>query len=142
MTAVLVVDDDLSIGAAIKTLLRYRGYRTTYATDASTGTEAFNKVRFDVVLADIFMPGENGLSMISRFRRRSPSIPIIAISGLRFRAEGPRLDFLVMARQLGAASVLRKPFSPMELMSAIDTCLVPAAALGRMAHSHTPSEDG
>ncbi|MGP9810384.1 response regulator transcription factor [Rhodopseudomonas sp. NSM] len=130
MTAsVLIVDDDPSIGAAINTLLHYRGYRTTYAADASSGTEAFNKYAFDLVLADIFMPGENGLSMISRFRRTSPLVPIIAISGLRFRTDGPRLDFLTMARKLGAASVLRKPFSPMELMSAIDACLVQGAAL-------------
>lgn len=135
MTAVLIVDDDPSIGAAIDTLLHFRGYRTTYAADAIAGTDAFNSIRFDLVVADIFMPGENGLSMISRFHRASPWVPVIAISGLRFRADGPRLDFLTMARKLGAASVLRKPFSPMELMSAIDACLVQGAALDRTAQS-------
>jgi DNA-binding response OmpR family regulator len=135
MTAVLIVDDDPSIGAAINTLLHFRGYRTTYAADASVGTDAFNRFCFDLVVADIFMPGENGLSMISRFHRASPSIPIIAISGLRFRADGPRLDFLTMARKLGAASVLRKPFSPIELMLAIDACLIQGAALDRPAQS-------
>src|ERR1700719_1016295 len=115
MTRVLVIDDDRSVGAAIQTMLDRRGCDTVHATDAYAGIDAFDSSKFEIVIIDIFMPGMKGLETITGFRQRAPTVPIIAMSGFRFRdTMGPDLDFLAMAGRLGATACLRKPFAPQQ----------------------------
>jgi CheY-like chemotaxis protein len=66
------------------------------------------------------MPGMNGLEIIAVFRQRAPLLPILAVSGFRYRdTMDPGLDFLDMAASAGATVCLRKPFSPRQLMAAV-----------------------
>jgi CheY-like chemotaxis protein len=76
-------------------------------------------------MIDIFMPGMDGLETIKGFRERAPTVPIVAMSGFRFRNScmAPAPDFLGMAAKLGATYCLQKPFGPQQLMTAITTCL-------------------
>jgi CheY-like chemotaxis protein len=72
------------------------------------------------VMVDLFMPGMNGLDTITRIRSKS-AVPIIAMSGFRLRNSlDPDQDFLGMAILRGATTSLRKPFSPPQLVAAID----------------------
>jgi DNA-binding response OmpR family regulator len=120
----LVVEDDPSVGAAIQTILIRQGYNTVHAPDAGIGMEVFESSRFDLVIIDIFLPGESGLKTIARFRQRAPMVPILAMSGFRFRdSMHPGLDFLGMAAEAGAAVCLRKPFSPSQLLAAVRASL-------------------
>lgn len=124
---VLVIEDDPSVGAAILMMLEREGCDTVHAPDAGTGTRAFESSRFDLVIVDIFMPGANGLDIIAGFRRQAPTVPILAMSGFRFRdSMPPGLDFLGMALEAGAAACLRKPFAPGQLMAAVFASLDPA----------------
>jgi CheY-like chemotaxis protein len=126
MVRALVIDDDNLVGAAIQTILARKGIQTTLAQDAHAGFQAFVSSKFDVVVVDIFMPGMNGLETITVIRRQAPTIPLIAMSGFRFRySTGSGLDFLAMAATLGATSCLRKPFAPQQLLSAIRSGLAP-----------------
>jgi CheY-like chemotaxis protein len=75
------------------------------------------------VMVDLFMPGMDGLDTITRIRGES-AVPIIAMSGFRLRNSlDPGQDFLGMAKLRGATISLRKPFSPPQLIAAIDRSL-------------------
>ena len=124
MIRVLVIDDDESVRAAIETLLRQQNCIVVLADNGVVGTQTFEAFNFDVVMVDIFMPGMDGLETIKAFHSRMPTVPIVAMSGFRFRstlASAP--DFLGMAAELGATYCLRKPFGQRELLTAINACL-------------------
>ena len=124
---VLVVEDDPSVGAAIRMTLEREGYDTVLALDADAGTATFESLYFDLVIVDIFMPGKSGLATIAEFRQRAPAVPILAMSGFRFRESmDPGLDFLAMAARVGATGCLRKPFAPQQLMRAVCASLDPS----------------
>jgi len=112
MTRIMVVEDDPSVGAAIVMTLGHEGYDTVHAPDAGTGMRAFESSRFDLVIIDIFLPDISGLETIAELRRRSPVMPILAISGFIFRdSMDPVLDYLALATKAGAAVCLRKPIA-------------------------------
>lgn len=127
MTRVLVVEDDSSVGVAIQMMLDGEGYDTVHAPDANVGMKAFESTRFDLAIVDIFMPGINGLMTIAAFRQRAPAVPVLAMSGFRFRESmNPGLDYLGMAFRAGAKVCLRKPFAPARLMAAVYASLDPS----------------
>ena len=122
-TRVLVIDDDACVGAAILAILALRSCETVTASRAHAGIHIFQASEFDVVMVDLFMPGMNGLDTITRIRSQS-AVPIIAMSGFRLRNSlDPDQDFLGMAILRGATTSLRKPFSPPQLIAAIDRSL-------------------
>lgn len=117
---ILVIDDDASVTAAIQAILRRYGYQTVVASRAHAGIHAFKATRFDAVMVDLFMPGMDGLDTITRIRSRS-RVPIVAMSGFRLRNSlDPGQDVLGMAGLRGATTFLRKPFSPPQLIAAIE----------------------
>jgi CheY-like chemotaxis protein len=117
---ILVIDDDACVGTAIRAIMTRRRSETVVASRAHAGIHTFQTSEFDVVLVDLFMPGMNGLDTIKRIRSRS-AVPIIAMSGFRLRNTlDADQDFLGMAIQHGATTSLRKPFSPLQLVAAID----------------------
>jgi DNA-binding response OmpR family regulator len=134
VTRVLIIDDDRSVGAAIQMMLARQDCDAVVAPDAQAGMRAFESSNFDVVMVDIFMPGLDGLETIKGIRERASTVPIVAMSGFRFRnsmACAP--DFLGMAAKLGATFCLRKPFAPQQLIAAINSCLGPAPSIDRPA---------
>jgi DNA-binding response OmpR family regulator len=142
MTRVLVIDDDRSVGAALEMLLAQQGCDTILATDSRAGVQAFDSSKFDVVMIDIFMPGIDGLEIIKSIRERMPMVPIVAMSGFRFRNSKPSApDFLGMATKLGATCCLRKPFTPQQLMAAINSCLKPVFPDDRSAGAENQVRD-
>ncbi|MGJ4994017.1 response regulator [Bradyrhizobium sp. HKCCYLS3077] len=126
---VLVIDDDESVGAAIKVFLARRRCRTELASGAYAGIQALAQSSFDVVLVDLFMTGMSGLDAIAYIRQRS-AVPIVAMSGFRLRSSLEPVDYLRTALQRGASRYLRKPFSSHELIEAIDLSLPPHAHSG------------
>jgi two-component system response regulator (stage 0 sporulation protein F) len=117
---VLVIDDDACVGAAIQAILGHRRCETVVASRAHAGIHAFQTFGFDLVMVDLFMPGMNGLDTIMRIRSES-RVPIIAMSGFGLRNSlNVDQDFLAMALLQGATISLRKPFSPPQLVAAIN----------------------
>ena len=134
MRRVLVIDDDKFIGIAIETSLHRQDCEVVMADSGRVGAETFEASDFDVVMVDIFMPGIDGLEIIKNLRRRAPSVPIVAMSGYRFRNSiNAAPDFLEMAVKLGATYGLRKPFGPRQLSVAINACLGGEPARDRVA---------
>jgi CheY-like chemotaxis protein len=130
-TRILVIDDDACVSTAIQAILARRHCETVLASRAHAGIHALQAAEFDVVMVDLFMPGMNGLDTITRIRSKS-AVPIIAMSGFRLRNSlDPDQDFLGMAMLRGATISLRKPFSPPQLVAAIDRSLGLASSTER-----------
>jgi DNA-binding response OmpR family regulator len=127
MTRILIVEDDAAVGTAIRMMLSREGCDAVHAEDAESGMRAFVSSQFDLAIVDIFLGNASGLRTIAEFRQRAPTVPVLAISGFRFRGSmDPVLDYLAMAIQAGAAACLRKPFVARQLMAAVQASLAAA----------------
>lgn len=121
---ILVVDDDPMVCMAIEVYLQRNDFRVTIAEGGEVELRALERDHFDLVIIDIFMPHMRGFESIRIFHERAPTIPLIAMSGYAFvNLNSPASDFLRMALELGAARCLRKPFTPLALLAAIEDCL-------------------
>lgn len=98
MANVLVIDDDPTVRDVLGDMLTMAGYCVA-AADGITAMDEFERKPFDVVIADIFMPGEDGITTIRRIRDQDPFVGIVAITGgakcgtydvLRIRRAGRR----------------------------------------------------
>jgi len=119
VTRVLVVDDDADARAVARAILEHAGIE---AVDGAAALRAYRDVGADLVLCDLFMPDMDGLELIRQLRRESPVVKIIAMSGGGFHGT---VDMLDVARHLGAAETLPKPFSLHELVQAVERVLGP-----------------
>jgi CheY-like chemotaxis protein len=111
---ILVIDDDHLVRYALAKVLQRNGYDVVTASDGKRAMTVFRDEAPDLVITDIIMPEQEGIETIGLLRRERPDIKIIAISG------GGRIrnvDFLEMARSLGADAVIAKPFEAEELLS-------------------------
>jgi CheY-like chemotaxis protein len=127
MPRVLVVDDDPMVCMAIEIYLERHSFQLTIADGGEAGLRALEGTAFDLMIVDIFMPHMRGFESIRIFHERAPTIPLIAMSGYAFaNLNSPAPDFLRMALELGASRCLRKPFTPMALLTVINECLAEA----------------
>lgn len=120
MAKILVIDDDVVVRETIIQILEEEGYDVVSAEDGRRGVAAFRGARPDLVITDIIMPDQEGIQTITQIRGERPDAKIIAISG------GGRIgntDFLKIARQLGAADVIAKPFDPDDFLDRVGRCL-------------------
>ena len=124
MRRILVVDDDPHICLAIRAWLKRYGFKVAIADGGVSGLVALDNSTFDLMIVDIFMPHMHGFESVRVFHQRAPSVPLIAISGYVFAEQRmPAPDFLNMALELGATRCLRKPFTPVALLTVINECL-------------------
>jgi len=124
MPRILVVDDDPMVCMALEVCLARHDFLVTIADGGESGLRALEEVSFDLMIVDIFMPHMRGFESIRIFHERAPSIPLVAMSGYAFaNADSPAPDFLRMALEFGATRCLRKPFTPVALMTVINECL-------------------
>jgi two-component system, OmpR family, response regulator len=117
---ILVVDDHNEIRDSLGAFLRRNGRRVTTTDCVSAAREAMKVNRFDVIVLDIMMPGEDGLSFC-RSLSNSQAPPVILIS-----ARGDEVDRII-GLELGADDYLPKPFSPRELLARTDAVMRRAA---------------
>ncbi|WP_422371165.1 response regulator [Hoeflea sp.] len=112
----LVVDDDTRIRDLLSRYLSEQGFRVTIAADADEARRKLEGIDFDLLIVDIMMPGESGLSL-TRSLRELKTVPILMLTAL---AEGQaRIDGL----EAGADDYLAKPFNPRELVLRINNIL-------------------
>tara|TARA_R110002020_G_scaffold383553_3_gene594194 strand:- start:274 stop:987 length:714 start_codon:yes stop_codon:yes gene_type:complete len=112
-THILIVDDDNRIRLLLQKYLSREGYRTSVAENASMAREKMRGLAYDLIILDIMMPGEDGLSL-SHSLRETSDIPIILLT-----AKGESEDRIAGLRA-GADDYLSKPFEPEELLLRID----------------------
>ena len=107
---VLLVEDDRDIRALVTRYLTANDCRVSQAADGREMDRILARARIDMVLLDIMLPGEDGLSICRRLRS-STSLPIIVLS-----AKGDEID-RVVGLEIGADDYVAKPFSPRELLA-------------------------
>ena len=129
MTRILVVDDDPMVCMAIDVLLQRHGFEVIVTDGGEAGLRALDRGGIDLMIVDIFMPHMRGFESIRIFHERAPAIPMVAMSGYAFaNLNAPAPDFLRMALELGASRCLRKPFTPVALLTVIKECLAETQA--------------
>ena len=117
MACALVVDDEESVRHMLRRLLEGADFRVFEASNGKEALRVLDERMVDLIIIDIIMPEMDGIETIMEVRRRSPDLPIIAISG---GSQAAKIDYLESARKLGANYTLRKPFSVAEILSIID----------------------
>ncbi|MEM9233306.1 MAG: response regulator [Pseudomonadota bacterium] len=113
---ILVVDDDDGIRSLLARYLRESGFLASTAENAEVADQVMEGLIFDALVVDVMMPGENGLDMTRRLRRRS-NIPILVLT-----ARGQPED-RIEGLEAGADDYLPKPFEPRELVLRLERLL-------------------
>jgi CheY-like chemotaxis protein len=115
---ILVVDDDPQIRELVGDILGFAGYPVTAVDDGQAALALIPGLRPDLVITDLHMPDQDGLTVIREVRRLHPGVRLIAITG-----DGRYSDLappcLQMARLLGADYWLQKPFGAAELLKVV-----------------------
>src|SRR5438034_7294180 len=83
MARLLIIDDDVTLRQALTKHLEHAGHEVRQAADGDAGIRAYERRAADVVIVDIFMPGQGGLQTIGRLRREWPAVKIVAMSGVK-----------------------------------------------------------
>ena len=112
----LVVDDDQRIRKLLKQFLTNCGYRVTTAANSASARKLHQQIKFDMLILDIMMPGEDGLSLTKSLSRFDQT-PILLLSA-KVEASERILGF-----EMGADDYLAKPFEPRELLLRVEAIL-------------------
>src|SRR5690348_282576 len=120
MARVLIIDDDVTLRQSLTKHLEHAGHEVRQAADGDAGVRAYERRAADVVIVDIFMPGQGGLQTIGRLRREWPGVKIVAISGT---TQAGAIDVAGHARAVGADQFISKPFEAAELAALVDSLL-------------------
>ena len=108
---VLVVDDDARLRDLLRQFLVNNGLHVTVAENAQQMNRLWLRERFDAVVLDVMMPGEDGFSILRRIRAMKDNTPILMLT-----AKGEDID-RILGLELGADDYLPKPYNPRELLA-------------------------
>jgi len=114
---VIVVDDDARLRELLNRYLTEQGYAVRVARDAAEMNRQLARERYDLMILDLMLPGEDGLSICRRLRGSGENMPIIMLT-----AKGDDVDRIV-GLEVGADDYLPKPFNPRELVARIQAVL-------------------
>lgn len=107
---ILVVDDDRRIRNLLQAYLIENGFRISVAASAAEARENMRIVSFDLVILDIMMPGETGLSFTEWLRAEGNAVPVLMLSALAETSDR------IAGLETGSDDYLAKPFEPRELL--------------------------
>ncbi|MBV1863286.1 MAG: response regulator [Rhodobacteraceae bacterium] len=124
---IMIVDDDERIRVLLQKFLSRNGYWVTAARDAAHARRLLKGLEFDLIVLDVMMPGEDGLTL-TRSLRETLTTPILLLT-----AKGEASE-RIMGLEAGADDYLSKPFEPKELLLRINAIL-------RRVPKDTPKED-
>jgi len=123
-TRILVVDDDLRLRDLLQRYLTEQGFGVHTVPDAAGMDKLLARERVDLLVLDLMLPGEDGLTICRRLRGGKNTVPIIMLT-----AKGEDVDRIV-GLEMGADDYLPKPFNPRELVARINAVLRRRAPAG------------
>ena len=118
----LLIDDEPTVLRLYEKLLQRQGFKVITASDGKTAQQLIAGNKFDCIIADILLPGMNGISLLALLREKGINIPVILITG------APDLNTAIQAIKLGAYDYLTKPVDNEQLLRVVEravsyTCL-------------------
>ncbi|MEO8525162.1 MAG: two-component system response regulator OmpR [Caldimonas sp.] len=134
LARVLVVDDEADLRALLQRYLTDQGCFVRAVDGGAALDKLLARERFDVLVLDVMMPGEDGLSICRRLRAQGETIPIVMLT-----ARGDPLDRII-GLEMGADDYLPKPFTPRELLARIQALVRRQRMLG--AHAGPAPAEG
>ena len=126
MTRILIIEDEELVRLTVKQMLEAAEHEVSTAVDGEDGLRQFRQQPADIVLCDVFMPNKDGIATLKELHEVSADVPVIMMSGgvpAPMLGETGPVDYLRLARLLGAASTITKPFQTSHLLAAMETCL-------------------
>lgn len=119
MTRILTVDDSPTIRQQLRIFLETQGFSVAEAESGEAGLSAARSGRFDLIIADVNMPGINGLEMVTELRQimgydKTPIFMLTTQAHREMKAQG---------RKAGATAWIVKPFKPKVLLAGIQKAL-------------------
>src|SRR5262245_23057782 len=116
-TRILVVDDDARLRDLLNRYLNEQGFAVRVVSGAGDMDRYLARERYDLMILDLMLPGEDGLSICRRLRGGGENLPIIMLT-----AKGDEVERIV-GLEVGADDYLPKPFNPRELVARIQAVL-------------------
>ncbi len=114
---ILVVDDDMRLRALLERYLVEQGFHVRGAAGSEQMDRLLERENFHLMVLDLMLPGEDGLSICRRLRQQKNQIPIVMLT-----AKGDEVD-RITGLELGADDYLPKPFNPRELLARINAVM-------------------
>ncbi|WP_088329437.1 two-component system response regulator OmpR [Lacimicrobium sp. SS2-24] len=116
-TKILVVDDDMRLRSLLERYLVEQGYQVRTAANSEQMDRLLERENFHLMVLDLMLPGEDGLSICRRMRQKESALPIVMLT-----AKGDEVDRII-GLEMGADDYLPKPFNPRELLARIKAVL-------------------
>lgn len=120
---VLIVDDDERIRDLLALFLGSKGFRVTTAIDAEQARASMRGLSFDIVIVDVMMPGEDGLSL-ARHLKSTANVPVLMLTALA------ETEDRIKGLETGVDDYIPKPFEPRELLLRLNNVLRRAKGTG------------
>lgn len=114
---ILVVDDDARLRSLLERYLTEQGFYVRSAAQSEQMERLLERENFHLMVLDLMLPGEDGLSICRRLRQKNNDIPIVMLT-----AKGDEVDRII-GLELGADDYLAKPFNPRELLARVRAVL-------------------
>lgn len=121
---ILIADDEAELRSLLQRYLGEQGMAVRVASDAAAAEKLLARERFDVLVLDVMMPGEDGLSLCCRLRAQGETVPILMLT-----ARGDPVD-RILGLEMGADDYLPKPFHPRELLARVQAMVRRQRMLG------------
>ena len=129
---ILVVEDDVMIGASIRTGLQQDGYTVDWARDGEAAELATTTNDYDAILLDLGLPGKSGLDLLAQWRRQQNAVPVLIITAR------DAVDDRITGLDAGADDYLVKPFDLNELAARLRALLRRRAGRATPVIEHGP----
>jgi PAS domain S-box-containing protein len=113
---ILLVEDDALVRALATAVLRRGGYEVVVKPDPREALD-LDPALVDLLVTDLVMPGVSGTQLARTLKERSPDLPVLFMTGFAERSAGPEIS------SLSSQAMLRKPFSPVDLLAAVRTAI-------------------
>jgi two-component system nitrogen regulation response regulator NtrX len=113
----LIVDDEANTLASLSRAFRLAGHEATVCDNAAKALDMARSQHFDLILSDVVMPGNDGLSLLADLKSQDVATPVVMMSGQA------HIDMAVRATKLGALDFLEKPISTDKLLLTVENAL-------------------
>ena len=124
---ILVIDDEEIIRHLFRETLEARNYHVITAADGAEGVELVKSWNFDLIFADLKIPGMDGVETFRQIRCINESVPVVIITGY------PMSDLMGQALEQGPFGIMKKPFNALDIQRSADSFLRGVEAKDKLA---------